>query len=37
MNAIDLTRLKQSVDLVAVVQSRGVKREVEGFDMPVSL
>ncbi len=32
MNAIDLTRLKQSVDLVAVVQSRGVKLTRQGRD-----
>jgi DNA primase catalytic core len=32
MNALDLTRLKQSVDLVAVVQSRGVKLVRQGKD-----
>ena len=32
MNALDLTRLKQSIDLVAVVQSRGVKLVKQGKD-----
>src|SRR5271165_6891133 len=32
MNASDLSRLKQSVDLVAVVQSRGVKLVKQGKD-----
>jgi DNA primase catalytic core len=32
MNTVDLTRLKQSVDLVAVVQSRGVKLVRQGKD-----
>jgi DNA primase catalytic core len=32
MNAIDLSRLKQSVDLVAVVRSRGVKLVRQGKD-----
>jgi DNA primase len=32
MNALDLSRLKQSVDLVAVVQSRGVKLVRQGKD-----
>ena len=32
MNTIDLSRLKQSVDLVAVVQSRGVKLARQGKD-----
>jgi DNA primase catalytic core len=32
MNAIDLARLKQSVDLVAVVQSRGVQLTKQGKD-----
>ena len=32
MNALDLSRLKQSVDLVAVVQSRGVKLVKQGKD-----
>ena len=32
MNALDLSRLKQSVDLVAVVQSRGVKLIQQGKD-----
>jgi DNA primase catalytic core len=32
MNAVDLTRLKQSVDLVAVVRSRGVKLVKQGKD-----
>ncbi len=32
MNASDLSRLKQSIDLVAVVQSRGVKLVKQGKD-----
>jgi DNA primase catalytic core len=32
MNPVDLTKLKQSVDLVAVVQSRGVKLVKQGKD-----
>ena len=32
MNALDLSRLKASVDLVAVVQSRGVKLTRQGKD-----
>ena len=32
MNATDLNRLKQTIDLVAVVQSRGVKLVRQGKD-----
>ena len=32
MNTTDLARLKQSIDLVAVVQSRGVKLVKQGKD-----